>query len=131
MKTSLFGADIIPLSEYERTEFHNDFGKPCGLSGGVSAVIRADASVAAVLSASQRPHGRRFDHNDVLLLRRLLPHLQRAFQVHERLSEVAQARASAEDVIDRMLPCPRRPLRGLPVGSVTRRKWLPVMWGIP
>src|SRR4030095_15373086 len=26
------------------------------------------------------------------------------------------------DVIDRMLPCPSNPLRGLPLGSVTRRK---------
>src|SRR5687768_17204593 len=34
------------------------------------------------------------------------------------------------DVIDRMLPWPSRPRRGLPSGSVTRRKWLPVMFGI-
>ena len=38
---------------------------------------------------------------------------------------------SGYDVTVRMLPCPSRPRRGLPGGSVTRRKWLPAMFGMP
>jgi DNA-binding CsgD family transcriptional regulator/PAS domain-containing protein len=97
------GSALVPPNEYEKTEFHNDFGKSFGVwRGGVSAVILADSRLSALLNASQRPGGRTFDQDDVLLLRRLLPHLQRAFQLYERLSEVTQAKSAVEDVIDRM-----------------------------
>src|SRR5204863_24897 len=37
----------------------------------------------------------------------------------------------AYDVSVRMLPWPSRPPRGLPGGNVTRRNWLPWIFGMP
>jgi DNA-binding CsgD family transcriptional regulator/PAS domain-containing protein len=96
------GVSLLSHADYKKTVFYNEFGRICDLSGGVTAVIRADASVAAILNTSQRRGGRQFDDADVSLLRQLLPHLRRAFHVHERLAGLAQARAAAEDLIDRL-----------------------------
>jgi DNA-binding CsgD family transcriptional regulator/PAS domain-containing protein len=96
------GTSLMSPSDYRRTAFYNDFGRFCDLMGGISAVIRAERSVSAMLNASQRSGGREFDEGDVQLLRQLLPHLQRAFQLHERFTGLAQARTAAEDVIDKL-----------------------------
>lgn len=96
------GRTVIDRQELESTEFYNEFGKPFNICGGISAIIRADAAVVTALNLSERKGGSQFDRADVSLLRRLLPHLQRAFQVHQRLGAVAQARSAAEGVIDKM-----------------------------
>lgn len=92
---------VVSPSDYEKSEFYADYGKTYGLIGGVTAVIRADPAESALLSVFQTVHGREFDEPEVLLLRRLLPHLQRAFQLHERFAGMAHARSAAEEVIDR------------------------------
>ncbi len=97
-----FGRTLIDRQDLERTEFFNDFGRGFDISGGISAIIRADQAVITSLSLSERKGGSRFGRAEVQLLRRLMPHLQRAFQVHERLGAVAQDRAAAEGVIDKM-----------------------------
>lgn len=96
------GRTLMDRQELETTEFYNDFGKRFSVSGGISAIICSNPSVVTSLSLSERRGGSQFDRAEVSLLRRLLPHLQRAFQVHERLGAVAQARGAAEGVIDRM-----------------------------
>lgn len=96
------GRTLVDRQELETTEFYNDFGKPFEISGGIAAIIRGDPVVVTALSLSERKGGSRFGRGEVGLLRRLMPHLQRAFQVHERLGAVAQARAAAEGVIDKM-----------------------------
>jgi DNA-binding CsgD family transcriptional regulator len=96
------GTSLLSHADYKKTVFYNEFGRFCDLSGGVTAVIRADKSVAAFLNANQRSRGRQFDDAEVILLRQLLPHLQRAFQIHERFNGLSQARAAAVDLIDRL-----------------------------
>jgi DNA-binding CsgD family transcriptional regulator/PAS domain-containing protein len=96
------GRTVIDRHELEQTEFYNDFGKPFDITGGISAIIRADTTVIRSLSLSERKGGPQFGRAEVSLLRRLLPHLQRAFEVHDRLSAVAQSGRAAEDVIDKM-----------------------------
>ena len=96
------GREIVSRHELEQTEFHNDFGRALGLEGGISAIIHSDARVIASVSISERRGGPTFSDADLLLVQRLLPHLQRAYQVHERLIGLAHASQAAEDVIDRM-----------------------------
>jgi DNA-binding CsgD family transcriptional regulator/PAS domain-containing protein len=91
---------LIPASEYHRTEFYNDFGLRYGINGGCSVIIRLDQHVTSVLSVTQR--GREFGQPELALLKRLLPHLQRALQIHERLAVVGQQRSAAEEIIDRL-----------------------------
>lgn len=96
------GRSLIDSKKVAETEFYNDFGRRFGVGGGVTAIIRAEPPVSALLNVSERPHGQEFGENEVLLLRRLLPHLQRSLQVHERLATVAAARSAGEEVLDRL-----------------------------
>jgi DNA-binding CsgD family transcriptional regulator len=95
------GTGLINTSEYQKTEFYNDFGRRYGFTTGLSAIIRADADGAAVLNAFQRDK-REFGKAELTLVRRLMPHLQQAFQIHDRLEGMARQRSAAEDVIDRL-----------------------------
>jgi DNA-binding CsgD family transcriptional regulator/PAS domain-containing protein len=96
------GRTVIDRRQLQATEFYNDFGRRFDIRGGISAIIRGDPAVITSLSLSERKGGPRFGRAEVQLFRRLMPHLQRAFQVHERLGAAAQARAAAEGVIDKM-----------------------------
>ena len=96
------GRTIVDRRQLETTEFYNDFGRRFDITGGISAIIRGDPAGVTSLSLSERKGGPRFGRTEAQLFRRLMPHLQRAFQVHERLGAVAQARAAAEGVIDKM-----------------------------
>jgi DNA-binding CsgD family transcriptional regulator len=96
------GREVVPPDEYERTAFHNEFGRRLGLRGGLSAVIDAGPQVVAALSASERPAGRVFGSEEVELVRRLLPHLQRALTVHERLNVLSSRQEAAESALDRL-----------------------------
>ena len=96
------GRTIIDRHKLQTTEFYNDFGCRFDIRGGISAIIRSDPAVVTSLSLSERKGGPQFGRAELALLRRLMPHLQRAFQVHERMGAAAQARAAAEDVIDKM-----------------------------
>ena len=104
LRTGIVGLGRALLNEHdlENTEFINDFGKRFDIRGGISAIIRADETALTSLSLSERTAGRRFGEPEVLLVRRLLPHLQRACLLHERLGALEHARSAAEQIIDRM-----------------------------
>ena len=51
------GRTVVDRRALERTEFYNDFGRRFGVSGGISAIIRADPSGITALSLSERPGG--------------------------------------------------------------------------
>lgn len=93
------GSWVVSASAYHKTEFYNDFGRRFGLSGGFSVILRMEDDVAAALSVMQR--GREFGDSEIEIARGLLPHLQRALQIHDRLAGLACQRAG-EDVIDRL-----------------------------
>ena len=109
-RNGLFRTGIVALGrsyindhDLKNTEFLNDFGKRFDIQGGISVIISADGTALTSLSLSERMAvGRRFGEQEVLLMRRLLPHLQRACLLHERLGALEHARGAAEQMIDRM-----------------------------
>jgi DNA-binding CsgD family transcriptional regulator len=96
------GRELLTDGDYSRTEFHADFGRKFGIRGGLSAVIRADKEVLALLNASERPHGRIFGPEERALVRHLLPHLQRALAIHQRISRVEDTALALEAAMDRL-----------------------------
>lgn len=94
------GDSLVPSNEYHKGEFYNDFGREYGFRSGFSIIIRLDQNVAAALSVTE--HGRAFGEPELTLASRLLPHLQRALDIHERLAGLADQRSAAEAVIDRL-----------------------------
>jgi DNA-binding CsgD family transcriptional regulator len=95
------GTSLITTTEYHLTPFYNEFGRRYGFTTGLSAVIRADNGGTAALNAIQRTNTD-FGEAELTLVRGLMPHLQQAFQIHDRLEGIVQQRRAAEDVIDRL-----------------------------
>ena len=84
--TMAIGEDLISMRELARTDFHNDFGKKHEYFGGLTVVLSANGHSAATLSVCRRER-HVFGETQMSLMRHLMPHLQRAVQVHERLAE--------------------------------------------
>jgi DNA-binding CsgD family transcriptional regulator len=87
------GEAFVPTSQLLRSEFYNDVGKRFDYVGGLSAVIAINPKVTSAISVCRHPNAS-FGEPDVALIRALMPHLQRAVQVHTRLAE-ADAREGA------------------------------------
>lgn len=94
------GKWVVPASDLQKTEFYNDFGRRYRISGGISVILRMEQDVVSALSVTEC--GREFGEDEVALVKRLLPHLQRALQVHERLAAVTGQLSAADEIIDRL-----------------------------
>jgi len=92
---------ILAKSEYLRTEFYADFGARWGLECGLCGVIRRDeASVAMVNVCSGRSAP--YEPWHLALMRGLVPHLQRALQLHTQLTNLEAERDATAEVFDRL-----------------------------
>jgi DNA-binding CsgD family transcriptional regulator len=78
------GEALVPTTELKKTAFHNDFGRRRGYTGGLTAIIAGDGTSGSALNLCRREH-QLFGDADGQLMRALMPHLQRAMQVHHRL----------------------------------------------
>ncbi|HEU4429253.1 MAG TPA: hypothetical protein VFT98_10910 [Myxococcota bacterium] len=92
---------LVPKSEYVRTEFYADFGERWGIESAISGVIRRDQrSVAMVNVCSRRLAPYEAEH--IALMRALVPHLQRALQLHTRLTNLEAERSATAEIFDRL-----------------------------
>jgi DNA-binding CsgD family transcriptional regulator len=86
------GEELVPSRELERTSFFNDFGKQYDYHGGLSAIVTATNELCVTVNVCKPPQ-RSVGRSQVALMEALMPHLQRAIQIHLRLAE-ADARVS-------------------------------------
>jgi DNA-binding CsgD family transcriptional regulator len=94
------GEELVPHHELVRTQYYSDLARPFGLTRCLPAVIRQDATTIASISALRPDAMDEFQEPQRALLRDLMPHLQRALQIHRRvngLDLMTQALASALD----------------------------------
>jgi DNA-binding CsgD family transcriptional regulator len=90
------GRSLCPPDELIRTEFFNDFIRHFGWQHECAAVLECRGSVMTVLTMLRRPKDQEFRDSELKLIRALVPHLQRALQLHRRVVDM-QARESAQD----------------------------------
>jgi DNA-binding CsgD family transcriptional regulator/PAS domain-containing protein len=95
------GEEVILKSELHRTEFYNDYGRKHAFVGGLGAIILRDGHSLAMLSASHLPN-REFGSAQIELFRILLPHLERALQLHRRLTRIDADRDAIAEVFQRL-----------------------------
>jgi DNA-binding CsgD family transcriptional regulator len=95
------GEHLIPTSEVEKTAFHNDFGRRHEYTGGLTAIIRGDSVKGAALNLC-RAKNHRFGQAEVDLMRTLMPHLQRALQVHDRMADLENRERAFQVGLDRL-----------------------------
>jgi DNA-binding CsgD family transcriptional regulator len=91
---------VVPDAELERSEFYNDFFKPFDMhySYGVNVPL---AQQAPVYISCQRPkYQPAFSEREGLVLKVLMPHVQRAFSLHQQLSAMRSGISGLESALD-------------------------------
>jgi DNA-binding CsgD family transcriptional regulator len=96
------GEAIVPDRDAVRTEYFNDFLRPLGILHAIGMVPFRTGSVLALVSLMRRIGAPSFSSDDLALLGRFMPHLQRALSIHRQLEAVELARTAASDALDCM-----------------------------
>jgi DNA-binding CsgD family transcriptional regulator/PAS domain-containing protein len=97
----VIGDQLIDRSEFERTPFHNEFGRHFGVIQVIAGTIEASADTVSVVSVNGTKHRRPFDAEDSALLGAVMPSFQRALQIHRRLTGAELMAANASAILDR------------------------------
>jgi DNA-binding CsgD family transcriptional regulator len=93
---------LCPEDLLVHSEFYHDWLEPQGMYQGAGATIFKNGPLSSIISIFRPQKAERFDEAEVALLRTLLPHLQRAFQLHNRIQGLERKGAAAADVLDHL-----------------------------
>lgn len=86
----------VPDADYRRTEFYHDWGKKNGVFHSLSANLLESGDGIAHINVQRPEKLPEFEEAEFELVRQLVPHLQRAIRLHQRLS-ILQTGAHAID----------------------------------
>ena len=86
----------IPRSEFDRSEFYNEFFAPQCLNFALLALSVKEAAAVGAVGFYRSAQDGQFDRRKQRLLQALSPHLQRAVSLNLRLAQVAMQRDSME-----------------------------------
>ena len=96
------GCEIVPLDEFERSAFYNEFGKQVGMCQVLASIVsRRDDSVDAITffrSVKDAP----FTVNDVRLLDIFIPHIRRSMQFDMKLQTMRAQTGALQHSLDAM-----------------------------
>lgn len=97
------GEELCPDDIMLRGEFHNDFLIPMGVSRCVAATVLRDGHNSTNLTVFKPSRGAEpFSDEECALLRQLMPHFQRALQLHNRIQGLEHKGAAAADALEHM-----------------------------
>ena len=96
------GDQLVPHAAMTRTPFYNDYGRHCGVVRCIVGTIEAERDAVSVLSVSRSDAGHSFDRQEAALVSALMPHLQRAVQLHRRLADAQAAVLGSTSALDRL-----------------------------
>lgn len=90
----------VPDGELQKTEFYTDFLRPNGMAYGFGIEIALPHKPPALLSAMRSPRRGPFEAREGRILEALLPHLQRALQLHFEITLLRIATQGFELALD-------------------------------
>ncbi len=90
----------MPDAAFEKTEFYNDFFHPNDMHFCLGLRLEFKGLPAASLSCQRPKHAGAFGAEDKIILETLRPHLQRAFQLHYRISALEATSMGLEAALD-------------------------------
>ena len=96
----LDGQELVADAEFVKTEFYNDYLKPQGLYSAFGSLISRQNSASGIITAL-RPHAVPPEEGHELL-RLLMPHLQTAMRLHQRLSQLEVTVSAMSDALDHL-----------------------------
>jgi DNA-binding CsgD family transcriptional regulator len=81
------GEQLVTHAEMKRTAFYNEFGRHYDVVRCMTGTIEVEDRRVSVLSVNRSERRPPFGSQETALLRELMPHLQRAVQIHRRLAD--------------------------------------------
>jgi DNA-binding CsgD family transcriptional regulator/PAS domain-containing protein len=91
---------ILDEAAMKRDPFYADFLPQIGLRYFVSGTIRQTEDEFAVFAIQRAPKQGHVGRREITLMRRLVPHVQQAFDVARRLKSAGEPRSSLERALD-------------------------------
>ena len=85
-----------------RSEFYNDWLKPNEMRNALGSVFFKSGSATSSLSLFRPKTAVAFGDDEARLMRILMPHLQRAFQLHNRIQGLERKGAAAGEALDQL-----------------------------
>jgi hypothetical protein len=98
----LLGDQLVSSPLMRRTEFYNEFGRHHGITRCVAGLIEVSPHTFSCISINRGDQHDPFHEDDRDLLAALVPHIQRALQVHRRLGAGESLAGHVGDVISRV-----------------------------
>jgi DNA-binding CsgD family transcriptional regulator len=92
---------ILPEGKLERTEFYNDWMRPQGVASPFVAFLSEPGS-GMEFGGFRRKSSGPFEKEDLIQIRPLVPHLQRALVIHSRVQGAEIRAGAAADALDRI-----------------------------
>jgi DNA-binding CsgD family transcriptional regulator len=96
------GSDLCPPSEFEKTEFYNDFFRFHNGYHQSGIIIENGGGRLTVLTALRPREQSDFDAGHVEFLEKLSPHLTRALHLHGKMLELKDAASAAASAVDNL-----------------------------
>ena len=96
----VLGESLVPNRELKRTAFYNEFSRHYDIGDCIAAMIEAGPDRMSLISINASG-AHRFDGEARQLLSALMPHLERAIQLHRRLIQAEGTTLTSLDAFDR------------------------------
>jgi DNA-binding CsgD family transcriptional regulator/PAS domain-containing protein len=93
--------ELYPNEALYRTEFWNDWATPQNMGHAVFGMVLREDAFAGMLNIVRQRHVAPFSAKDIQFIRGLMPHLQRAMQLHLRIAKLESKRNGATDALNR------------------------------
>lgn len=93
---------LNPPETFFHTEYYNDFARPFELACGIGVWLLEYGGVAANISCNRSLRAGWYGTEDVAFLECLVPHLQRAFQIHQVLGALRFDHRTEADALDHL-----------------------------
>ncbi len=98
----LLSQDFYPEADLLRSEFYNDYLRPLDFHHHCGGPLRYDGAEISIFNVLRSRRSPAFGKRDQIFCQRLMPHLQRAVEIHREFIELAGAADSAVEVVDRL-----------------------------
>ena len=96
------GDSFVRFSDLRRTEFYNDFLRDVGVAHAFGACLFKRGEVRPNLAVTRSQAHGPFQEHELALARVLLPHMQQAIQIQERLGDLQAAYGASGRALDRL-----------------------------
>ena len=93
-------SQLISDPERLKSDFYNDFLGAAGLGRGIYATFARGEGDALIVSGQRSERAGDYSEEEMALLRRILPHLQRSFRMWRRFGTAQQHKVSALQALD-------------------------------